>query len=131
MGVASKPFRPTLCVDFDGVVHSYDKGWQDGSIYGIVVPGFAEWAKKAAVDFDLLVYSSRCSTPEGASAIAEWLHEQLGPDLAVLLTVTNTKPPAWLTIDDRAICFRGDWAAPELDPKNMLRFKSWVSTQGK
>lgn len=31
------------------------------------------------------------------------------------------KPPAMLTIDDRAICFSGLWP----DPQQLLQFKPW------
>ena len=26
-----------ICVDFDGVIHSFHKGWHDGSLYGHLI----------------------------------------------------------------------------------------------
>lgn len=127
-------FKPTLCIDFDGVIHSYERGWQDGVIYGTVVPGFFEWAERAAQQFKLVIYSSRSKTDEGVTAIGLWLHEQrklwyaaggksLGDPFS--FDLAHEKPAAWLTIDDRAICFRGDWADPALDPAAMKSFRPW------
>lgn len=130
--------KPIICVDFDGVIHSYERGWQDGEIYGNATPGFFAWAIEAVKTFDLCVYSSRSKTLEGKSAmqqaIGKWsidaIHngevsaDFVWPELYDHLTFSDVKPPAFLTIDDRAICFTGDWAA--LDPATLLAFKPWT-----
>lgn len=130
-------FKPTLCIDFDGVIHSYEKGWQNGVIYGHVLPGFWEWAEQAAKLFKLVIYSSRSKNEAGQLAMSTWLieqrrrwreaggmHETTDP---LSLEFAHEKPAAWLTIDDRAIQFRGDWSAAELAPDAMRAFKPWNS----
>lgn len=133
----------TICIDFDGVIHDYRKGWCLGEIYGDVVPGFFEWAERAAQDFRLVVYSSRSATPEGVDDMKAWLeaqlrrwhdagpywvdsglglHWRLRPDV---FEFSATKPPALVTIDDRGIQFRGDWSAPELSVEAIRAFKPW------
>jgi hypothetical protein len=124
-------FRPTLCIDFDGVIHSYERGWQDGVIYGAVTPGFFEWADEAGKLFELVIYSSRSSDPKMLKDMVAWMDEQRAiwrdewpkSDSDADFTFADKKPPAWLTIDDRAICFEGDWSA--LDPRALLAFKPW------
>lgn len=128
-----KPVKPILCIDFDGVVHSYEKGWQDGVIYGSVTEGFFEWAERAAQHFNLVIYSSRSKTPDGITAMQLWLYEQrvawrkaggkdsTGKPLA--FEFADKKPAAFLTIDDRAVRFEGSWAA--LDPIALRAFKPW------
>lgn len=128
-------FTPTLCIDFDGVIHSYDRGWQDGAIYGNVVPGFFEWVERVRDQFKLVIYSSRSKSEEGVVAMSLWLHEQRNkwikaggqrdPVRPLEIEFTNEKPVAWLTIDDRAIHFTGDWSAPALSPDAMRAFKPW------
>ena len=125
--------KPTLCVDFDGVIHSYERGWQDGAIYGTVVPGFFDWAVRATKEFRLVIYSSRSAHTHGTRLMREWLGRQYrlwrgdAPDSGLLLDIeyAHAKPAAWLTIDDRAVTFRGDWTAEELDPATIRRFKPW------
>ena len=128
-------FKPTICIDFDGVIHSYEKGWQGGVIYGTVVPGFFEWVEQVRDRFKLVIYSSRSKTNEGVIAMGQWLHEQRNAWIAaggkrnetepLELECVHEKPAAWLTIDDRAIRFNGDWSDPELTGTAMLAFKPW------
>jgi len=110
---------PILCLDFDGVIHDYRKGWQDGSIYGELTDGFALWAEIARKYFKLVVHSSRCSEPEGLAAVQQWLADR-GLDW---LEVSPTKPPAFLTIDDRALLFSGRW--DHFNPAMLRNFRPW------
>jgi hypothetical protein len=129
--------KPILCIDFDGVIHSYERGWQDGSIYGTATPGFFAWAIQACEMFQLVVYSSRSSSPEGITAMREWIGTQSveaiergevpgsyeWPELWANLTFADKKPPAFLTIDDRCVRFMGDWG--DLMPEQLRAFKPW------
>lgn len=128
-------FKPTICIDFDGVIHSYEKGWQDGVIYGEVVPGFFEWVERVRDQFKLVVYSSRSKTDDGVTAMGLWLHTKRNewirsggarhPTEPLTLEFAHEKPAAWLTIDDRAIRFSGDWESPEITAEAMRAFKPW------
>lgn len=128
--------KPIICIDFDGVIHSYERGWQDGKIYGTVVSGFFEWVEQVRDDYKLVIYSSRSKTDEGIIAMGTWLHEQRNlwikaggrrnPIEALEIEFTHEKPAAYLTIDDRAITFQGNWDAPELSLKALRGFKPWM-----
>jgi hypothetical protein len=128
-------FKPTLCIDFDGVIHSYEKGWQDGTIYGTVTEGFFEWVEQVRHQFKLVIYSSRSKDSDGVILMSMWLHEQRNKWLAagglrdesipLEIEFAHEKPAAWLTIDDRCIQFQGDWNAEQLVAATMLAFKPW------
>jgi hypothetical protein len=124
--------KPILCIDFDGVINKYSKGWHDGTLYDDVTDGFFEWAAEAQKLFKLVIYSSRSSTDEGRLAMGKWLAEQMrawdGEPLE--FTLAAEKPAAWLTIDDRCIRFDGDWSALALAPNTLRMFRPWnVSRQ--
>lgn len=132
----SEGFKPTVCVDFDGVIHSYERGWQDGVIYGTVVPGFFEWCENIGDRVRIVIYSSRSRTDAGVTAMQQWLlghlnewYDRPGKEFVKFhLDFAHEKPAAWLTIDDRAIRFDGNWDAPELSPDAILAFRPWNAT---
>ena len=127
--------KPILCIDFDGVVHRYSKGWQDGAIYDPPTKGFFVWAARAKDHFKLVIYSSRSKTVEGRAAMQEWLVAHLFKwrvetrplnDVSLVdFEFAHEKPVAFLTIDDRAVRFDGSWDDVAVDPGRLAAFKPW------
>lgn len=107
----------TLLVDFDGVLHSYKSGWKGaGTIPDPPVPGAIAWLIKMVERYEVAIYSSRSKEEAGLNAmkaaLTKWASEDgLGDSLAAafvsVLVFPTEKPAAWLTIDDRCICFNG------------------------
>ena len=127
------PDKPILCIDFDGVIHRYSNGWQGGVIYDDATDGFFEWAEKAAQFFTLTIYSSRSKDEDGRAAMMGWMFEQRRKwrekggkhetEAPLSFGFADEKPAAFLTIDDRAVCFDGDWS--KLEPEKLRAFKPW------
>ena len=40
-----------IAIDFDGVIHNFDKGFHDGTCYGDPLPGSLEALKKISFQF--------------------------------------------------------------------------------
>jgi phosphoglycolate phosphatase-like HAD superfamily hydrolase len=90
-------YQPTVLVDFDGVIHKYSKGWQDGTAYDEPMDGAKEALEKLTNDgYKVVIFSTRDS-----GQIYEWLRKYQFPRYRV----TNVKEPAVALIDDRAIRF--------------------------
>lgn len=114
----------TICFDFDGVIHSYKSGWQGAeNIPDPPVDGIGEVLRELyySDQYRIIIHSSRAETSEGKWAIWNWLIKY---DLDIYVSkVLNTKPPAMVYVDDRAICFDGN-------TKNLVEringFRSWL-----
>jgi hypothetical protein len=130
--------KPILCVDFDGVIHSYTSPWTDEmTISDPPVKGAIKWLWTATEWFDVQVYSSRSKNAEARDAMLLWLREWASFEMdsehpmvigdPYPITFAAEKPAAFLTIDDRALTFDGDWS--ELDPADLLNFKPWNKRQ--
>ena len=121
----------TIAVDFNGVIHKYSKGWQDGKIYDPILPGAIDGLKTLMMD-GYSVYILAVGPP---ALIATHMNSlELGikfeviPDRVVFwekpftVGVTDKKIPFFVMIDDRAIRFTGDWIKTI---KEVRTFKTW------
>lgn len=117
--------KKTVCIDFDGVLHSYASGWQGiDTIPDPPVPGAMEWlcGLVSCGRYDVCVYSARSSSMLGISAMQNWLEQHMDNVFVVArVRFPTQKPPAHLYIDDRAFCFKGTFPSmQEID-----EFRPW------
>ena len=110
---------PTVAVDFDGVIHTYEKGWADGSIYGEFMPGAVVGLSRLMSQYAVFVHTTR-----NPRQVARWIEDRSGHGIECttiihplpwkrtfwnekgFLLVTNRKLPAIAYIDDRGIRFK-------------------------
>lgn len=107
-----------MAIDFDGTLNQYD-GWRGPTHASDPMPGALEFVNRAVKHFNVVVVSSRCNTMEGIGFVLGWLNQHGFPSLEV----TGSRPPAFVSIDDRAITFDGDWSKIDLDA--LRTFKPW------
>jgi hypothetical protein len=131
--------KPILCLDFDGVIHSYTSGWKGPrNIPDPPVPGAIEWIRSLLgcpenegigsryLDFRIAIYYSRSRYWFARVAIKRWLEKHgLTKYEIELIDFPTEKPPAFLTIDDRAVTFTGRFPSAE----EMKTFRPWYKRE--
>lgn len=127
----SRPYKPILCVDFDGVIHSYTSGWQGlSTINDPPVPGAIAFLREAVKHFRVAIYSTRSSDGAGIRAMREYIgyhvaDQRLSDDeelaWASAIEWPTQKPSAFVTLDDRALTFTGTFPTME----TLRTFKPW------
>jgi hypothetical protein len=123
-----------LCLDFDGVVHSYTSGWKGPRVIpDPIMPGALTFMEHMLChEWDVCIHSSRSGYWGGRRAMRTWLkgeagalwYDNLGTPGIECVRFPLFKPPATVTIDDRALQFVGRWP----DEMELCDFKPWKPT---
>lgn len=115
----SQDKRKTVVFDFDGVIHSYKRGWQGVDVIADPpVTGIKEAIDAIRQHYKVVVVSARCFQDGGKKAIKNWLECHN----IVVDEILDYKPPAIVYIDDRALTFDGH---PEELLAKIKVFKPW------
>ena len=93
-----------LAIDFDGVLMKKSRAKSFAICNGAAMPGALDALKKLNARWELVVFSSRASNPDGYKAIWDWL--ALHNFATYISFVTPNKINAVAYIDDRARRFQ-------------------------
>ncbi len=124
--------KPILCLDFDGVCHSYTSGWKGADVIpDLPVEELFEFILEADKRFSIHIYSTRSHEENGIEAMKGWFNKHFmvwalvnsysGPTVKSMLVFPTKKPPAFVSLDDRVLTFTGEW--PDVDA--LINFKPW------
>jgi|TARA_A200000113_G_C8656579_1_gene287644 hypothetical protein len=100
-----------LAIDFDGVIHCFDKGYYDGTCYGEPIEGTKNALKLLSKKYTLIIFTAKVKSDRplvngktGTELVKEWLEKY---ELDQFITeITCEKPRARYYIDDKAINFK-------------------------
>jgi ribonucleotide monophosphatase NagD (HAD superfamily) len=108
--------KNNIAIDFDGVIHNFDKGYHDGTCYGDPIEGSLDALKELSKTYNIIIFTAKAKPNRplvngktGTELVSEWL-EKYGV-LDCVNEITSEKPRAMLYIDD-----------------NAYRFENWVDT---
>lgn len=100
----------TVAVDFDGVIHSHELGFHDGTIYGTPIEGSLEALKTLSSKYKIVLYTAKAKADRplingktGIELVWLWL-TKYNMD-SYISEVTAEKPRAICYVDDKAIRF--------------------------
>jgi len=98
--------RPRIAIDFDGVIHKYSNGWQNGEIYDEPIEDAFETILRLYIDgFDISIFTARTELEPIRTWWNKWYNIKFPKSEIFPIDITNIKPPAIAYVDDRGITF--------------------------
>ncbi len=99
-----------IAIDFDGVIHNFDKGWHDGTCYGEPLPGSLDAIMKLSKKYNIIIFTAKAKNNRplvngktGTELVKEWLEKY--NVMQYIQDITSEKPRAKIYIDDNGYRF--------------------------
>jgi hypothetical protein len=99
-----------IAIDFDGVIHNFDKGYYDGTCYGDPILGSLEAVRELSKKYKIIIFTAKAKPNRplvngktGTQLVGEWLDKH--GILDCVSEITSEKPRAFLYIDDNGYRF--------------------------
>jgi hypothetical protein len=113
-----------IAIDFDGVIHSFEYGFHDGTIYGTPIEGSIDAIKRIAAAYKIVLFTAKARSDRplingktGKELVWEWLKKY---DISqYIFDITAEKPRCICYIDDKAINFK-NWTQALNDLKDFI-----------
>lgn len=96
-----KRYKKTILIDLDGVLNQYD-GSYDKDVIPPIKYGAREFLEVLNEVFKIVIFTTR-----PIKLTSEWLDKNNINQY--VYDITNVKIPAFLIVDDRAICYNGNY----------------------
>ena len=100
-----------IAIDFDGVIHNFDKGYYDGTCYGEPIPGSLSAIKELSKKYKVIIFTAKAKPDRplvngktGKELVKEWLEKH--NVYQYISEITSEKPRAIIYIDDNAYRFK-------------------------
>tara|TARA_R100000008_G_C3535601_1_gene141805 strand:- start:262 stop:651 length:390 start_codon:yes stop_codon:yes gene_type:complete len=110
-----------IAIDFDGVIHNFDKGYHDGTCYGEPIEGSLEALKEISRKYNIIIFTAKAKPSRplvegktGTELVQEWLEKH--NVMKYVKEITAEKPRSQIYIDDKGYHFE-NWN----DTLNYLR----------
>ena len=113
-----------IAIDFDGVIHNFNKGFHDGTCYGEPLPGSLEALRELSKKYNIIIFTAKAkpsrplvNNKTGTELVVEWL-KKYGV-MQFVKEVTSEKPRAQIYVDDKGYHFT-NWDKTLKDLKDRL-----------
>ena len=115
--------KPILCLDFDGVLHSYSSGWQGPrNIPDPPVDGAIAFLVQAVEHFDVQVFSSRSRYPLGRWAIKRWIRKHAKAKFETYVGELSSSDPEFAYMNKIGAMAWEDWKdVPQFASRQLVR----------
>ena len=106
--------KKLILLDLDGVINTYNGNF-DKNFIPEIKEGAKEFLERLSKEYEIKIFTTR-----NRLLASKWIIENKLDNLVT--DVTNVKDPAYLHVDDRCICFNGNY---DTLFDEIINFKVW------